>query len=75
LLAKILCYNAIIFRILLKRGLKMETEKTAQKKTLDINLAIIFGITLMAVLGVSSITPVFPQMMRELNLTDKQVAL
>lgn len=53
----------------------METEKTAQKKTLDINLAIIFGITLMAVLGVSSITPVFPQMMRELNLTDKQVAL
>lgn len=42
---------------------------------LDRNLLIIFSITLMAVLGVSSITPVFPQMIRELNIDTRQIGL
>ncbi|MCF8010761.1 MAG: MFS transporter [Clostridiales bacterium] len=41
----------------------------------DTNLLIIFGITLMAVLGVSSITPAFPKIMSELNLSETQVGL
>lgn len=39
------------------------------------NLQIIFGVTLMAVLGVSSITPAFPKIARQLNLTSQQVGL
>jgi MFS family permease len=41
----------------------------------DPNLHVIFGVTLMAVLGVSSITPAFPQIARALNLTPGQVGL
>jgi MFS family permease len=41
----------------------------------DPNLHVIFGITLMAVLGVSSITPAFPQIADALNLTPGQVGL
>jgi len=41
----------------------------------DRNLRIIFGVTLMAVLGVSSITPVFPKIMHELQVTGDQVGL
>ena len=41
----------------------------------DRNLQIIFGVTLMAVLGVSSITPAFPNIMHELGLTGNQVGL
>lgn len=41
----------------------------------DRNLQIIFGVTLMAVLGVSSITPAFPSIMRELGITVGQVGL
>lgn len=41
----------------------------------DKNLQIIFGVTLMAVLGVSSITPAFPSIMRELGITVGQVGL
>ena len=39
------------------------------------NLQIIFSVTLMAVLGVSSITPAFPKIARVLNLTSQQVGL
>lgn len=42
---------------------------------LNSNLLIIFSVTLMAVLGVSSITPVFPQMIRELNIDTRQIGL
>jgi ACDE family multidrug resistance protein len=47
------------------------------KKSLyrDRNLQIIFSVTLMAVLGVSSITPVFPTMTRELGITGGQAGL
>lgn len=41
----------------------------------DFNLPLIFGVTLMAVLGVSSISPAFPAIMAELNLTETQVGL
>jgi ACDE family multidrug resistance protein len=41
----------------------------------DRNLQIIFGVTLMAVLGVSSITPAFPSITRELGITGGQVGL
>lgn len=39
------------------------------------NLAIIFGTTLMAVLGVSSITPAFPSIMEDLNLSETEVGM
>lgn len=39
----------------------------------DPNLLIVFGVTLMAVLGVSSVTPAFPQIGRSLALTSQQV--
>ncbi len=41
----------------------------------DPNLHVIFGVTLMAVLGVSSITPAFPQIADALGLTPGQVGL
>lgn len=41
----------------------------------DPNLTIIFGITLMAVMGVSSVAPVFPTVARELNVDTERVAL
>jgi len=41
----------------------------------DRNLQVVFGVTLMAVLGVSSITPAFPKIMRELDITGGQVGL
>jgi ACDE family multidrug resistance protein len=39
----------------------------------DSNLQIVFGVTLMAVLGVSSITPAFPRIVQELGVTAQQV--
>ncbi len=41
----------------------------------DPNLHVIFGVTLMAVLGVSSITPAFPQIADALGLTPQRVGL
>ena len=41
----------------------------------DRNLHVIFGVTLIAVLGVSSITPVFPQVARELGVSPGAVGL
>ncbi|MBN2615730.1 MAG: MFS transporter [Bacteroidales bacterium] len=40
----------------------------------DKNLHIIFGITLIAVLGVASITPAFPKVARSLHLSEAEVA-
>jgi len=42
---------------------------------LDATLSTLFGVTLMAVLGVSSITPAFPLIVRELGITPGQVGL
>ena len=41
----------------------------------NINLQVIFTVTLIAVMGVSSITPAFPTIAGELNLTSKEVNL
>jgi ACDE family multidrug resistance protein len=47
----------------------------AKKLWRDRNLLIIFGVTLMAVMGVSSITPAFPQMMKHFNVSEGQIGL
>jgi ACDE family multidrug resistance protein len=39
----------------------------------DTNLQIVFGVTLMAVLGVSSITPAFPKIVNELGISPQAV--
>jgi ACDE family multidrug resistance protein len=41
----------------------------------ETNLRIIFGITLMAVMGVASLTPAFPTIARDLNLSAQKVGL
>ena len=41
----------------------------------DRNIQIIFGVTLMAVMGVSSIAPVFPRLVQELGVTTGQIGL
>ncbi|MFZ0390022.1 MAG: MFS transporter [Calditrichia bacterium] len=41
----------------------------------DRNLQIVFSITLMAVLGVSSVTPAFPQIARALQVSARQIGL
>ncbi len=55
----------------------MNSEDTSDNRPLytDTNLKIIFSITLMAVLGVSSITPAFPKISRELNITPQSVGM
>jgi len=42
---------------------------------LDLNLQLIFGVTLIAVMGVSSITPAFPAIARELGMPAHSVGL
>ncbi|MBN1998187.1 MFS transporter [candidate division KSB1 bacterium] len=42
---------------------------------LDRNLQIIFGVTLMAIMGVSSIAPVFPRIIKELEISPKSVGM
>lgn len=42
---------------------------------MDSNLQIVFGITLMAVLGVASITPAFPIIIRELGVSSLGIGL
>jgi len=49
----------------------MESNKLIQNKSLHV----IFGITLIAVLGVASLTPAFPKIAQSLHLTETQVAL
>jgi ACDE family multidrug resistance protein len=41
----------------------------------DRNLQIMFGVTLMGVLGVASITPAFPRIIRDLGIEPRQVGL
>jgi ACDE family multidrug resistance protein len=50
-------------------------EKRQRKIYLDTNLQIIFGVTLTAVMGVSSITPAFPKIVQGLNLSPQAVGL
>jgi len=52
-----------------------EKRKDKRKIYLDTNLQIIFGITLTYIMGVSSITPAFPKIVRELNISAKDVGL
>lgn len=41
----------------------------------DLNLQIIFGVTLMVVLGVSSVAPAFPRIARDLGISNKEIEL
>ncbi|MGD8353582.1 MAG: MFS transporter, partial [Pseudomonadota bacterium] len=41
----------------------------------DANLQIIFAVTLMGVLGVASITPAFPRVIRDLGINSGQIGL
>ena len=52
-----------------------EKRKNKRKIYLDTNLQIIFGITLTYIMGVSSITPAFPRMVKELNISAKDIGL
>ena len=52
-----------------------EEKKYKKKIYLDTNLQIIFGITLTYIMGVSSITPAFPKIVKELNISAKDVGL
>lgn len=54
---------------------KEEKRKDKRKIYLDTNLRIIFGVTLTYIMGVSSITPAFPRMVRELNISVKDIGL
>ncbi|MBN2038566.1 MAG: MFS transporter [Spirochaetes bacterium] len=45
------------------------------KKNFDTNLKIIFGITLIAVMGVASLSPAFPKMVKELKISSQAVAM
>jgi ACDE family multidrug resistance protein len=52
------------------------TQNRDGKKLLqDRNLHIIFSVTLMAVLGVASITPAFPKIIKELNISPRNIGL
>ena len=53
----------------------MEEKKFKRKIYLDTNLQIIFGITLTYIMGVSSITPAFPRIVNDLNISAKDVGL
>jgi len=52
-----------------------EEKKYKRKIYLDTNLQIIFGITLTYIMGVSSITPAFPKIVKELNISARDVGL
>jgi MFS family permease len=54
------------------------TSKNNQKQKplyLNTNLRLIFGVTLMAVLGVSSITPAFPVIIEKLDITPQSIGM
>ncbi len=54
---------------------KPEGIKKQKAIYLDANLQIVFGVTLMAVLGVSSITPAFPVIVKDLNISARSIGL
>ena len=51
----------------------MDSNSTKNSTLRDSNLYIIFSITLFAVLGVASITPAFPQIIKHFDLTVQQI--
>jgi MFS family permease len=53
--------------------LKLQISKNSLLK--DLNLYIIFGVTLTSVMGVSSIAPAFPSIGRSLNVSTNQIGL
>jgi ACDE family multidrug resistance protein len=52
-----------------------ENEGKATEVYKDYNLHIVFAVTLMAVLGTSSVTPAFPEVAQEFGITRGQVGL
>lgn len=55
---------------------KVDGQSLAQKKVYrEKNLLIIFGITLMAVMGASSVTPAFPKMVEVLHISSQKIGL
>ena len=59
----------------MKPAVETNQGKSQKRIYLDTNLQIIFGVTLMAVLGVSSITPAFPKIVQELGISSKAIGL
>lgn len=57
------------------RAVEREGEEKAGPVYRDHNLHVIFGVTLMAVLGTSSITPAFPEIRDALGISSGQVGL
>jgi len=53
----------------------IKKDKNKRRIYLDTNLQVIFGITLIGIIGVSSITPAFPKMIKELNISAKDIGL
>lgn len=51
------------------------TTKHSQRIYLDPKLHVVFGVTLMAVIGVFSISPAFPAMVKALNISSQEVGL
>ena len=54
---------------------KPENENGNHKVYKDHNLHVLFGVTLMAVLGVTSVTPAFPRVIQEFGVSSGQVGL
>ena len=52
-----------------------EKDNGTRKVYKDHNLHVLFGITLMAVLGVTSVTPAFPKVIQEFGISSGQVGL
>ncbi|WP_069131899.1 MFS transporter [Rhodohalobacter halophilus] len=53
----------------------MNSEESNRSLLKDLNLYIIFGVTLTAVMGVSSIAPAFPSIARSLDVSSDQIGL
>lgn len=53
----------------------MNSSKPNRKLSKDINIYIIFGVTLTAVMGVSSIAPAFPSIARSLDVSSDKIGL
>lgn len=51
----------------------MENPQLSRRLYLDPNLHVVFAVTLMAIMGVSSVTPAFPRIATALEVTPKQV--
>lgn len=54
---------------------KTERDEGVRRVYKDHNLHVLWGVTLMAVLGTSSVTPAFPTIVRELGVSSGQVGL